>query len=185
MIVGLTGKKQSGKSTIAKYLVEECGFIEYSIASPLKEISKILCGFTEQQLNTTQERKETVDLNVGISPREFLQVFGTEICRNLIPFYLPNMNLGKSKIIWVHLLSQFLLKNQHRNIVISDVRFPDEVDEIKDNNGIVIHIDRYMMNADKFQLHSSETQTLKYDYIVKNDKDVCKLLENVMEIIKK
>ena len=42
MIIGLVGKKYSGKTTIANYLVTHYDFIEYSIASPLKEIAKIL-----------------------------------------------------------------------------------------------------------------------------------------------
>jgi dephospho-CoA kinase len=37
ILIGLTGKKQSGKSTVADYLVQHFQFTELSFAKPLKE----------------------------------------------------------------------------------------------------------------------------------------------------
>ena len=48
MIIALTGKKGCGKDTIANYLVEKYGFINYGFADPIKEVGKILFGFPWQ-----------------------------------------------------------------------------------------------------------------------------------------
>lgn len=56
MIIGITGKIGSGKSTLSSYLTENHNYEEYSMAKPLKEIGKIF-GFNDQQLYGTQEQK--------------------------------------------------------------------------------------------------------------------------------
>lgn len=40
-VVMLCGKKGSGKSTIAKYLVRTRGFVHYSLAGPLKDACSV------------------------------------------------------------------------------------------------------------------------------------------------
>ena len=36
MLIGLVGKKKSGKTTAANYLIEQHDFISFAFASPLK-----------------------------------------------------------------------------------------------------------------------------------------------------
>ena len=50
MIIGIYGKKRSGKDTIANFLCEKYGFIKYGFGDPIKDIAKIMFGFTEEQL---------------------------------------------------------------------------------------------------------------------------------------
>ena len=42
MIIGLAGKKGSGKDTIAEYLCAQYGFINYGFGDPIKEIGRIM-----------------------------------------------------------------------------------------------------------------------------------------------
>ena len=69
LIIALSGKKRSGKDTVADYLVERFGFVKYGFADPIKEIGKIMFDFSEEQLNT--DKKEEIDKRWGISPRQF------------------------------------------------------------------------------------------------------------------
>ena len=50
-IIGLCGKKQSGKSTVTNFLKNSYGFYEISFAYPLKEIiGRELFGLNDDQL---------------------------------------------------------------------------------------------------------------------------------------
>ena len=88
MIIGLAGKKGSGKDTIADYLCEQYGFIKYGFGDPIKEIGRIMFDFTTEQLYGSE--KELLDNNWGIIPRDFFQKFGTEYGQFILPKHLPN-----------------------------------------------------------------------------------------------
>ena len=107
MIVGITGKIGSGKSTIAEILTKH-GYIEYSMAYPLKEIGKLF-GFTNEQLYGTQEQKLQIHNHWGISARTFLQKIGTELFRENLPKIIPEMKIERT--IWVDLF-KIKYKNQ-------------------------------------------------------------------------
>ena len=89
MIIALTGKKGCGKDTVANYLCEKYGFVNYGFADPIKEVGKIVFGFNDEQLEGCL--KDTMDNFWGISPREFFQNFGTGIAQFEFPKYFPNM----------------------------------------------------------------------------------------------
>ena len=140
LLIGITGKIGSGKSTACAYLTDNHSFVEYMFAKPLKDIAVIL-GFESNKVFGTQEEKLQINDFWGISAREFLQVFGTEICRDFLPKALPNMQFNNSTL-WVRLFEKFYLNNRDKNIIISDVRFQDEVDIIKKYGGIIVKIER-------------------------------------------
>ena len=69
MIIGISGKKRSGKDTVADFLIQEYGFIKYGFADPIKQIAKIIFGFNEEQLYG--DKKEEIDKIWKIKPRIF------------------------------------------------------------------------------------------------------------------
>lgn len=143
VLLGITGKIGSGKSTVTEYLKSRYNMLEYMFAGPLKKIA-IALGFEEQQIYGTQEQKLEVNKFWGISGRKFLQVFGSEVCRDYLPKVLPDMNLNNSTL-WVRLFEKFyedMLLAKKKSIVCSDVRFEDESNSIKARGGIVIGIER-------------------------------------------
>jgi hypothetical protein len=80
--IGLLGQKGSGKDTLADYLVNNKGFVKYSFATPVKNISKILFNLSDEQLYGNL--KEIIDDKLGISPRVIFQRLGTEFGQDLI-----------------------------------------------------------------------------------------------------
>lgn len=182
IIIGLTGKKQSGKSTTARYLVDNFGFREYSLAEPLKEVCSILFGFNDRQLNG--DLKDEIDEKWGITPRSTLQYIGTELFRNNIYKLLPTMNDG----FWVNVLSQKILKDIEessiRKIVISDVRFVNEEKFIHKLGGVIIKIVR-PNNKKEEDNHSSENNfnLIKSDFEVKNDRSIHCLQNDILNIL--
>ena len=192
MIIGLTGLKGSGKTTVAKYLELKYNFTEYALADPLKKIAAIF-GFTEEELYGTQEDKARINPGLGISAREFLQKFGTEICRDRLPQVLPELKLGQYNIIWIKLMEDFIRKNvvnndKKLNIVVSDIRFFDESLSLRNfDKSIIIEISRPHRSGrfDVFEMHSSEVsiKDIPYDYQVVNNDTIDNLYKKIDQII--
>lgn len=124
MIIGLTGKKGHGKDTFADYLVENYGFIKLSFAEPLKKVCKELFLLTDEQLYDSIE-KEKIDERWGKSPRQIMQIIGTDILRK-----------HYDEKIWVNLLLHKLEHYKDKNIVICDIRHPNELETVMSFNNI-------------------------------------------------
>jgi len=160
MIISLSGKKLSGKSSVATYLVEKHGFVEVSWAYPLKEIiGKLLFRFTHAQMYDPIE-KEIVDPRWEMSPREVLQVVGTDLFRtNFMDDF------------WVRIGFETIKEEiaKGNNVVISDTRFPNEVKAIESLGGKIIRMKRSdMVSADTHSSESSlDNYSFEYDIIAK------------------
>lgn len=135
-IIGILGDIGAGKSTVAEYLEKKHGFSSYTFAEPLKKIGEIFY-FTKSQLYGTQQEKLEINKYHGISGREFMEKFGTDIVRETVPKVLPTM-----AHLWVRLFEIYSQENSSTNIVIGDVRFPDEAKTICEQGGILIKIIR-------------------------------------------
>ena len=127
---------------------------------------------TDKQLSRMiKSKKSNVISNYYISIRQLLQIFGTEIIRE----YFGNN-------FWV--LRTLLDKD---NIIISDLRFINEYEQVKNNNGIVIYIDRNQIPGS----HRSESEVIelfqnnKFDYIINNDGSIENLFNKVSDLASK
>jgi len=140
MIIGFVGLIGAGKDTAADYLVNTHGFRRDSFANTLKDAVSAVFGWDRTLLEgrTTEARewREQPDewwsnrLGKPITPRWVLQYWGTEVCRH-----------GFHDDIWIASLENKMRKTGD-NIVISDVRFPNEIKAIHNAGGKVIRIKR-------------------------------------------
>lgn len=141
MIIGICGLIGAGKDTIADYLVNYHGFRRESFAASLKDAVSTVFGWDRTMLEgrTTQSRqwREQVDIwwaqRLGMpdfTPRLALQIWGTDVARN----HFHND-------IWIASLENKLRTNQD-HVVITDCRFPNEIDAIRSVGGQVIRVDR-------------------------------------------
>lgn len=140
-IIGISGFISSGKDTVADYLVNYHGFRRESFASTLKDAVASVFGWDRVMLEgrTTASRawREQVDtwwaqrLNIpNLTPRWILQYWGTDVCRH-----------GFHDDIWIASLEN-RLRTATDNIVISDVRFPNEVAAIRRSGGKMVLVER-------------------------------------------
>jgi hypothetical protein len=118
---------------------------------------------------------------IELTPRKILQLLGTECGRNIIH---PN--------IWVNsTFSDFKpfakIPNHPYTLypswIITDVRFPNEVERIHKEGGIVIRIHRDIPNQSN---HISETMLDGYtdfDYTIENDGTIDELVEKIRLIL--
>lgn len=120
MIVGIFGKKGHGKDTIADYLVQKYQFHKLTYAEPIKKICKDIFSLSNEQL-TNHYLKEMVDPRWEKSPREIMQLIGTDLFRKTF-----------SDNIWVNILREKakLLLLAGKNIVISDIRHLNELEHL-------------------------------------------------------
>ena len=141
MIIGFVGFIGCGKDTAADYLVNFHGFRRDSFANSLKDAISHVFGWDrtlmEGRTKESREWRERVDtwwadrLNIPhLTPRWIMQYWGTEVCRQ-----------GFHDDIWIASLEHRITKTKD-NIVISDVRFPNEVTAIHKAGGIVVRIKR-------------------------------------------
>jgi hypothetical protein len=140
MIIGFVGFIGSGKDTAADYLVNFHGFRRDSFANTLKDAVSAVFGWDrvllEGRTKEAREWREQRDdwwsnrLGKEITPRHILQYWGTEVCRQ-----------GFHDDIWIASLENKIRKTGD-DIVISDVRFPNEIKAIKNAGGKVVRVVR-------------------------------------------
>lgn len=140
MIIGVCGLIGSGKDTIADYLVNTHGFRRDSFAATLKDAVSAIFGWDRDMLEGrsrhSREWREQPDawwserLGRTITPRLMLQIWGTEVCRQ-----------GFHDDVWIASLENKLRSTQD-DVVISDCRFPNEIDSIRRQGGSVIRVVR-------------------------------------------
>jgi len=203
MIVCVCGLIDSGKDTLANYLVESCDFKRESFAESVKDaVSSIFCwdrslleGKTKKSRIWRDQVDEWWSNRLGINnltPRWVLQHFATDICRD---------NLHSD--IWVASLEKKINSTQ-ANIVISDGRFRNEIKSITDMGGISVRIQRgdepiwkndailaingdvdAIDRLDKLNIHCSEWEifVIDFDYIIYNDGPLDKMFNDMDSII--
>ncbi len=176
MIIGLGFRARSGKDTVANYLVNNYQFVQESFAFPLKEyIGRNICGFTDKQLWGSW--KEIVDPEWGKTPRQMLQLIGTEAMRNTV-----------HKDFWIIPMRRKLkehIKNG-RNVVTSDLRFFNELSLIKEFGGITIRIDREKADIISSPKHESELEletNTDWDYVLDNNHTLEQLYDGIKTIM--
>ena len=167
----IAGKAGSGKNEVAKlikeyyiYKLEECAITSYS---------KYIKNFALELTNW--------DGTESNKPRDFMQRLGDDMRKNDPNFLVSNM----IKDITIY-------QKYVENVVISDVRMPNEIEEIKNSFDNVYAF--YIVNqfgSSKLtieqQSHITEVALEDYpdfDYIIAND-DLSRLKEKVFAILDK
>lgn len=146
MIIGLVGKAKSGKDTTADYLVKEHNFVKVAFADDLKDLCMDMFNLAPHQVST-QEGKATIDPRYNKTPREILQIVGTDWFRSIYP------------TIWVdRLINKLKVGRKNHNFVVTDARFPNEIKALNDIGAHVVKLVRTNYeNTGTFAAHASET----------------------------
>ena len=190
----ISGRKGSGKDTLATHLINN-SWHSMAYADTLKDALLVLFNWDKSIFE--QSTKELIDTEWGTSPREMCQLLGTEFLRERCSFlnttiYHPFTKEPFQSSFHIKRVHQKILKllenNQNCNIVITDGRFPDEIEYIKWMGGTVIKIERPSLKNNEYSNHSSENQIdkLLYDYLIVNDgtkEDMWKKIDNTLNII--
>jgi len=179
-IIGIAGRKRSGKNSVGKYLSEGRGYTELAFADALKNACKNIFGFTDDQLYG-DELKEKIDNYWQHSPRELLQVVGTTLFRNELPKHCNNI----TNDLWVNVVKKKIIdlvtEKGITKFVITDVRFINEYNFIKNWGGQVFKVIRPNNIEHNNSLHESETtmDNIICDKTILNDGTLEDLYKNI------
>lgn len=152
----VAGKAGSGKNEVAKLIRE---YYTYKLQeSAVTSFSKYITNFTKELTDW--------DGSPGNKPRDFMQKLGDTI-RRKDPYYFT-----KNMIADISVFEEYV-----SNLVIADVRMPEEIEEIRNNFEDVYAI--YVVNqfepsklSVEQQAHITETALENYadfDYTIAND----------------
>jgi len=176
MIIGLSGYAQSGKDTVANILVQHHGYKRVAFADKIRECLYALDTIISVRAEFPLQLSEYFD-DFGWEAakkvpevRRLLQVLGTEVGRKIIdPQLWIEMALGDIEA--------------GNKIVVTDVRFPDEAQEIKWLFGEIWRIER--PNTKPANEHTSETamDDWIFDRTLDNSGDIQMLEELVDDLI--
>ncbi len=170
-VVGFVGKKESGKSTCARFLQDQFNVTIHPFAKRIKLMVKAL-GLSDAETYGQKWRNTALPRLSGATPRHILQTLGTEWAREMIhqDFWI---NLWKEDV-------KSILASHKGIVVVDDVRFENEAQVIMDMGGIVIRITRPSIKSN--DLHQSETEqdNIKVDLEIVNDGDLRKLVDELM-----
>lgn len=183
MIIGFAGLAGSGKTTAARMLEEEADFVRLPFAGPLKAMGRAF-GLTPHEMAGDLKEAPCAAL-CGRTPRQFLQALGTDFGRNMI---------GEN--VWVEAwrravekerldaVASFCEADPPFNIVVDDVRFPNEVAAIEAMGGVVVRIDRPGAGSASGAGHPSEdVEALGLRQVIVND-DVEVFLADVLRLVR-
>jgi hypothetical protein len=208
MIVGFVGFIGSGKDTAADYLVNFHEFRRESFANTLKDAVACVFGWDRTMLEgRTKEAREwreqadewwSTRLGKQITPRWVLQHWGTDVLRQHF-----------HDDIWIASLENKMRKTGD-NIVISDVRFPNEIKAIHNAGGIVVRVKRgddpewydaavsankgpeanatwslSRLKLEKLKIHASETAWVggDIDHTVWNNSSIDDLFDQIKNLV--
>lgn len=176
MIIGILGEKKHGKDTIADFIVKKYNYEKHAFAKPLKEICRLIFGFTDEQLY--EEQKDEIDSEWNIKPRDAFQFIGTELFRNNMYKLCPSIK----RDVWVNVMKKKIEKNikNNKNTIIADVRFQNEVDMIKKQKGIIIKVFRdNVKSSDNHESENNIKNIKNFDYLITNDGTLQELYDKI------
>ena len=180
-VIGIVGKKFSGKDTCADFLVDNFYYKKFSFADGLKQVCKVAFLLSDAQVHDPS-CKEIIDERWGRTPRELMQIVGTDLFRTHF-----------DRNVWLKRL-EFELESlpETQNIVIPDVRFENEyrfVQEYAQKKGVpcfMLYVERECKKSD---LHSSENFEWLENYknslnVIENNSTFADFYEKIQNILK-
>lgn len=145
-VVGITGAKRAGKDTVADYLRDVYGFRRLAFAEPIKDALAAAFGVDVAIFHDQSVKEKPLGCLLGHTPRRLMQTLGTGWGREMI-----------SDSLWRNLLYQKASEalSGGSSVVVSDVRYDNEAQTVKDLGGHIIEVRR--PSADNSgDTHSSE-----------------------------
>jgi len=130
MRIALYAPRRSGKTTVAQHLVDRFGFTRIAMADPLKDSAVDMINYwLRHQGHPRQITREELDANKPAF-RPLLEWLGTPFGRD----YLGTPDR------WIDSFREYL--PDEGNVVVDDMRQPNEADALRDLGFVIIRVDR-------------------------------------------
>jgi hypothetical protein len=159
MLIGITGKLQAGKTTVAGFIKEKHPFAVLLAFSDLLKEMIFKAGLCT--------REELWEKKTDFS-RLMMQKIGTEIVRDQI-----------DQDFWVKKMDELVGSHKGGLIIIHDVRFLNEANFISNRGGVIIRVIRPSMISTSVHRSETEMSRIKEKIVVFNDGDLESLNDKI------
>jgi hypothetical protein len=172
MIIGIAGRKRSGKDTLGAELVTHLGFIRVGFADALKELTVEIFslptpvgGFTDGDWARLKELPMAFSAQgVPLTGRDILQRLGAG----------ARKTLGED--VWVKEAMARCHAPEKNNYVFTDLRFPNEMAAVQKAGGKVIRLNRADHAEESFHYFMKpDTETMDLCYFLASHHLLCGL----------
>ena len=160
MIIGLSGYAQSGKDTVAEYLVKEYDYKSIAFADPIRNVlysmnpligsNRLVDMVDEYGWDLTKQNPEVRNLlqSLGFSARRVID-----------------------ERVWIA-AAFHEMTNRDANYVIADVRFYNEANMIHSEGGQVWRVNRPGVSAVNTHISETDLDRFEFDHVLNNDASV-------------
>jgi hypothetical protein len=173
ILIGLVGKANSGKDTLANFLVSKFNFKKLSFASSLKDAISVIFNWDRTLLEgdslESREWRETIDTYWNLTPRQVLQKVGTNLFRNHF-----------DKDIWIKsLINKIKSFPSDSKLIITDCRFINEIQSVKDLGGFILRVNRENNSLTLHHESENDIEDIFIDFEIENDGEISDLYDKV------
>lgn len=165
MVVGILGVAGSGKTLVAKHLVDRYGFQRTRFAGPLKAMLKVGFGLTDEELDG-QDKLQALPQLGGTTPRHMMQTLGHDWGRRMI-----------HADIWANAWKRDVLSRDGL-IVADDLRYPNEAQAIRDVGGVIWRVYRPGLQTMDHGSEKAQTRIVE-DELINNATSIPDMIKSV------
>ena len=163
-LIGLGGRLRAGKDAVADHLVAKHGFVKLGMSDALHEALLAIDPIVEcwdaamggeERYSDLIKRDGYVEAKKNPEVRRLLQKLGTEVGRDMI-----------YEDVWADIMARKVdaLHAEGKDVVVTGVRFPNEVDMVRGVYGKAVWIER--PTAGETSSHASESSVSAEDFDV-------------------
>lgn len=169
MLIGIVGIAGSGKTLVAKHLVERHGYTRMRFADPLKRMLRDGLGLSDEEVDGDLKMTPNPVFS-GKTPRYLMQTLGTEWGRKRV-----------SNDIWVNIWKRDAALAGPL-VVVDDVRFPNEADAIRSLGGVIWRVYRPGLVTGAHWSERAQAEITE-DTLISNATTITALLASVEHLI--
>lgn len=127
ILLGLCGFSESGKDTVADYLVKNYNFNKLAFGDSLKYSISYTFDIPTFLWYSKEWVSEPCDILGGKTPREVLQYYGTDVARQINPN------------VWVNKVRD-KIQDTNKKVILTDIRFPNELKLLQEFGGKLVYV---------------------------------------------
>jgi len=165
MIIGLSGYAQSGKDTVAKYLVENRGFKRIAFADPIRELLYELnpkvdfeCDGGSWDIRYLVDNYGWDEAKQSLEVRRLLQTLGSG-ARNII-----------DEDIWV--IKALREMSGDEDYVVTDVRFKNEATTLRMSGAKIWRVERIGIHSVNEHISEHDLDNWEFDSYIHNNTSI-------------
>jgi len=194
-LLGIGGYPEAGKDTVADYLVNSLGWAKVNMSTPLLAQLRTLNPIVDfKRKHWYSLRRSPVHFSDLTDQVGYVKAKENAEYRRLMKVYGTDVGREIDENLWVNIARETIeqLRLEGNKVVITGMRFPNELQMIRELGGTLLWVDRPSLDISKHQ-HSSDESVHEPDFdgTVVNDSSLARLyirsvefLENVSNLPK-